>query len=66
LFDSVKIQKSLVSWSNVIHNTITKNQLVNTVHGALRKYDLPDLTATLPADKLIIEDPVDALGNPVK
>ncbi|NPU99274.1 MAG: hypothetical protein HPY51_18920 [Candidatus Omnitrophica bacterium] len=66
LFDSVKIQKSLVSWSNVIHNTITKNQLVNTVHGALRKYDLPDLAATLPADKLIIEDPVDALGNPVK
>jgi len=24
------------------------------------------LAATLPADKLIIEDPVDALGNPVK
>ncbi|MFB3786533.1 MAG: acetylxylan esterase [bacterium] len=66
LFETVKIRQSLGSWSNVIQNTVTKNQLVNTVHGALRKYDLPDLAATLPADQLTIEEPVDALGNPVK
>lgn len=66
LFETVTIRRSLVSWSNVLQNTVTKNQLVNVVHGALRKYDLPDLAATLPADKLTIEEPVDAMGNPAK
>ncbi|MGC9328478.1 MAG: prolyl oligopeptidase family serine peptidase [Candidatus Hinthialibacter sp.] len=65
IFDSVVIQNSLISWSNVIHNTITKNQLINTVHGALRYYDLPDLAASIPGGKLTIENPVDAWGEPV-
>jgi hypothetical protein len=44
---------------------LTNNQLVNTVHGALRVYDLPDLAATL-GGKLTIEQPVDAQGKPAK
>ena len=65
LFASVELRRSLISWSNVIHSTITKNQLINTVHGALEVYDLPDLAATIPEDKITILDPLDATGEPV-
>jgi hypothetical protein len=51
------------SWLCVIDTPITKNQLINTIHGALKLYDLPNLTALL-GDKLTITDPLDAMGNP--
>jgi dienelactone hydrolase len=47
LFKSVEISRSLTSWSSVINTPMNKNQLANTVHGALKIYDLPDLAATL-------------------
>jgi hypothetical protein len=64
LFDSVKLTGMLSSWSNVIELGRFNNQQVNAVQGALKTYDLPDLAATL-GDKLIIEKPVDALGQPL-
>ena len=62
LFASVKLVRSLSSWSNVIELGRSVNQQVNAVHGALTTYDLPDLAGTL-ADKLTIEKPLDALGQ---
>ena len=44
LFSSSAFENSLESWQEVIDTPITKNRLVNTVHGALEFYDLPDLT----------------------
>ncbi len=64
MFGSVKLIRGLVSWSNVIESGRSLNQLVNTVHGALTVYDLPDLAATLGA-KLTIEEPLNALGEPI-
>jgi len=64
LFASVKLSGTLDSWSNVIHTKPTDNQLINTVHGALKVYDLPNLANTL-GDKLQIENPVDAQGKPI-
>jgi dienelactone hydrolase len=64
MFRSVKLIRGLVSWSNIIESGRSKNQLVNTVHGALTVYDLPDLAATL-GDKLTIEEPLNALGEPI-
>lgn len=64
LFAAVRLVRTLVSWSNVVHTWPTDNQLINTVHGALQTYDLPDLAALL-GDKLTIEQPVAAQGNPV-
>lgn len=43
LFSSTKFENLLESWQEVIDTPITKNRLVNTVHGALEFYDLPDL-----------------------
>jgi dienelactone hydrolase len=63
LFGSVKLIRGLVSWSNVIELGQSRNQLVNTVHGALTTYDLPDLARTL-GDRLTIEEPLNALGEP--
>jgi dienelactone hydrolase len=64
LFGSVKLTRSLVSWSNVIESGRSSNQQVNAVHGALTAYDLPDLAATL-GDKLTVEEPLDAMGEPL-
>ena len=64
IFGSVKLIRGLVSWSNLIASGRSQNQLVNTVHGALTVYDLPDLAATL-GDKLTIEEPLNALGEPI-
>jgi cephalosporin-C deacetylase-like acetyl esterase len=64
LFGSVKLVRGLVSWSNVIELAQSRNQLVNTVHGALTTYDLPDLVRTL-GDRVTIEQPLNALGEPL-
>lgn len=63
LFGTVKLTRSLVSWSNVVELGRSFNQLLNTVHGALTIYDLPNLAATL-GDKLTVEEPLNALGDP--
>ena len=63
LFGSVKLTGLLSSWSNVIESGRSYNQQINAVHGALTTYDLPDLVATL-GDKLIVKEPLDALGQP--
>jgi len=62
LFESVTLIGMVESWSNVIAMRPTHNQLINTVHGALTVYDLPNLASTL-ANKLSIEQPVDAMGK---
>ena len=60
LFASVKLVRTIKSWSDVIHAHMTSNQLTNAVNGALQTYDLPDLAAAL-GTKVTIEHPVDAL-----
>jgi hypothetical protein len=62
LFESVRLSGTLNSWVSVIQAKPAINQLINTVQGALKVYDLPDLAATLGA-KLTIENPVDAQGK---
>ncbi len=65
LFGSVKSIRSLVSWSNVIELGRSYNQQVNTVYGALKVYDLPNLVVAF-GGRLTIEEPLDALGKTVK
>jgi dienelactone hydrolase len=62
LFQSVKLSRTLASWSNVVHIPLHKGPVVNFVHGALLHYDLPDLAATL-GGKLTVEQPIDAAGG---
>ena len=62
LFASVKLAGTLTSWSDVLAKRIVKRQLINTVHGALEAYDLPDLTGAV-GKKLTIVDPTSATGK---
>jgi hypothetical protein len=64
LFQSVKLSRTLVSWSNVIHSHLNQGQVINLVHGALSHYDLPDIAATL-GNKLTVEQAVDAMGTAI-
>jgi len=64
LVQALHLDRTLASWQYVVRQRPTHNQLINTVHGALRVYDLPDLAALL-GDRIIITRPVDAQGNPV-
>jgi len=64
LFASIKLQRCLRSWVDVVHTPRAINQYVNVVHGALGVYDLPDLLATLPKDKTSFIEPTDATDKP--
>lgn len=63
LFHHVTLVRPLVSWHNVVELGLSKNPLVNTVHGALEVYDLPDLVRVL-GDRVTVVEPLDALGRP--
>ncbi len=65
LFESVVLRRSLRSWADVVRTPVTQNQLINTIHGVLATYDLPDLVAALPSEKITVLEPVDASGHPV-
>jgi len=63
-FASGRFEKCLISWDNVVRTPLAMNQLENVVHGALTAYDLPDLRRTLPADKFVTVEPLDATEKP--
>ncbi len=65
LFRSVRLEKALVSWSNLVSTPVTQGQLVNVIHGALEVYDLPRLRKRL-GDKLTHLSLVTAKGNSVE
>ena len=65
LFESVVLRRSLRSWSDVVRTPVTQNHLINTIHGVLATYDLPDLVAALPPEKITVLEPVDAEGRGV-
>ena len=57
LFQSATLENGIPSWSDVVSNPNARDQLINTVHGALEVYDLPDLLNTAPAGSIRIVDP---------
>jgi cephalosporin-C deacetylase-like acetyl esterase len=63
LFASLTLQRSLASWTSVLHTPLPENQLTSVVHGALRHYDLPDLERALEGAKVTVEDRRDAAGT---
>lgn len=65
LIKEVVLERSLVSWSDVLEKGISRDQLGNVVPGVLQVYDLPDLAARLAPCPMRIESPVDAMGQPI-
>lgn len=65
-FHSITLRRMIPSWQSLMMADETFDQLVNTVHGVLRHYDLPDLIEMAGRDRVTIVDPVDGMGRPVK
>jgi len=59
LFGQVRIRQSIRSWTDVVKTHVPIKQQANLVFAALRHYDLPNLVASLPADKVMIETPAE-------
>ena len=59
------LERSIVSWSDVVRTPISRDQLTNVVPGVLTHYDLPDLAAALAPRPLTIREPVDPAGKRV-
>jgi cephalosporin-C deacetylase-like acetyl esterase len=59
------VEKSLISWLNVVQTPVSYNQLTNVVPDALGVYDLPELAAMIAPRPLTIREAVDARGTPV-
>ena len=53
LFESVRLEGGIRSWHSVVTKPVVNRQLINTLHGALNWYDLPDLRNLVGADRLI-------------
>ncbi len=56
LFDHVLLEGGIPAWSAVVETPRAQHQLVNAVHDALSWYDLPDLVALLPEEKIAIKN----------
>jgi hypothetical protein len=65
LIKQITLQGSLISWADVIERGVSRDQMASAVPGVLQVYDLPDLSARLAPLPITIEDPVDAMGQPV-
>ncbi|MFA7006105.1 MAG: metalloendopeptidase, partial [Verrucomicrobiia bacterium] len=63
LFASLTLRRTLASWTSVLREPAAKDQLITTVHGALKVYDLPNLVAAFGKDKVTIEEPTKADGT---
>jgi dienelactone hydrolase len=65
LIKKVTLERSLVSWADIVERGLSRNQMGSVVPGVLEAYDLPDLAARLAPLPLTIDSPVDAVGEPV-
>jgi dienelactone hydrolase len=65
-YQRVTLRRMVPSWEAVVAARETFDQMVNTVHGALRHYDLPDLVELAGRDKVEIAEPVDPMGRTLR
>ncbi|MCX6900982.1 MAG: acetylxylan esterase [Verrucomicrobia bacterium] len=65
LIVSLTLRRTLASWASVLREPAAKDQLITTIHGALKVYDLPDLVAAFGKDKVRIEEPINTDGSVV-
>jgi hypothetical protein len=65
-FTSITLRQMVPSWQSLMVSDETFDQLVNTVHGVLKHYDLPDLIEMAGKERVMLSDPVDGIGRAVK
>jgi hypothetical protein len=71
LFASLTLQRAPLTWTDMVHTKLPDklylgNQwYVNLVHGALAHYDLADLIACIPKERLTVLEPVNCWNQPL-
>jgi dienelactone hydrolase len=65
LIKKIVLERSLLSWTELIEHKMSRGQLASIVPAVLALYDLPDLAARLVPLPLEIRNPVDSIGTPV-
>ncbi len=60
---SVAFERMLISYRDAVERRIHRQVLENIIPGVLKQFDLPDLVASLAPRKVLLVDPVDALGR---
>jgi dienelactone hydrolase len=65
-FSSVTLRQMIPSWQSLMEADETFDQLVNTVHGALKHYDLPELIEMAGRQRVTITEPVNGMGQALK
>jgi dienelactone hydrolase len=65
LVEQVVLERTLVSWTDVVERGINRGQIAGVIPGALAYYDLPDLAARLHPCPLTIRHSTNAIGLPV-
>jgi cephalosporin-C deacetylase-like acetyl esterase len=63
--EAVTVEDSLLSWSAVVRSPINYDQLTNVVPGALKVYDLPDLSRLVAPRPMTVRNAVDPMLKPV-
>ncbi|MFO0887621.1 MAG: acetylxylan esterase [Isosphaeraceae bacterium] len=61
----VEANRGVVSWTDVASTPLTNGQFADVVPGVLKSYDLPDLARLIAPRGLVLQDPVDAAGEPI-
>lgn len=64
LFSSLKLERALQSWVDVVGTPASLNQKNSVVFGALRAYDLADLAGSLSSVRIEIRGALNAEGRP--
>jgi hypothetical protein len=65
-FTSITLRQMIPSWQSLMVADENFDQLVNTVHGVLRHYDLPELIEMAGKDRVTLIEPADGMGRAVK
>ena len=65
LIDHVVLERTLISWTDVVERGISRRQFAGVIPGVLAYYDLPDLAARLSPLPMTIRHSTNALGLPV-
>ena len=66
LYAQVELRQTLDRWSSVVADRQGCGaMLLNTVHGALKVYDLPDLRRVIGEKRLTVVDPRDSQNEPL-
>lgn len=63
-FTKITLRRMIASYESLVGADETFDQTVSMIHGVLRHYDLPDLIQLIGLERVLIEEPLNGMGQP--